>query len=137
MKKERLTEDEILIAMEPGVHDILTVTDSDLVDPKGIRWVKQGLNGSVPTKDACIPPKNGRFNREMNAAFKPHPKMRQFVSTIGRMSSAYAKKQASTTRGLRRKKQLLPRIALPPVPDLTEFEVPPESDSNEAGFERV
>ncbi|ETN08081.1 hypothetical protein PPTG_12581 [Phytophthora nicotianae INRA-310] len=73
----------------------------------------------------------------MDAAFKPHPNMRQFVSTIGRMSSAYAKKQASTTRGLRRKKQLLPRIALPPVPDLTEFEVPPESDSNEAGFERV
>ncbi|KAI9988745.1 hypothetical protein PInf_022280 [Phytophthora infestans] len=71
----------------------------------------------------------------MNAAFKPHPNLRQFVSTIGRMSSAYARKLASITRGLRRKKQRLPRIALPPAPDLTEFEVPPDSDSNDAGFE--
>ncbi|KAF4045865.1 hypothetical protein GN244_ATG01695 [Phytophthora infestans] len=171
--KERLTEDEILIAVEPGVLDILTVIDPELVDPKGIGWVKQeikrkcadqgcvysaqewrrfwlyfrktwleryfitewnvfGIMNSVVTRT------NNpleRFNREMKAALKPHPNLRQFVSTIGRMSSAYARKQASITRCLRRKKQWLPRIALPPVPDLTELEVPPESDSNDAGFE--
>ncbi|KAF4040255.1 hypothetical protein GN244_ATG07442 [Phytophthora infestans] len=71
----------------------------------------------------------------MNAAFKPHPNLRQFASAIGRMSSVYVKKQVSITRGLRRKKQRLQIIALPRVPGLTEFEVPPASDSSNAGFE--
>ncbi|ETI47707.1 hypothetical protein F443_08127 [Phytophthora nicotianae P1569] len=42
------------------------------------------------------------------------------------MSSAYARKQANITQGLRRKKQRPPRISLPPVPDLMNFEVPPD-----------
>ncbi|ETP14874.1 hypothetical protein F441_10222 [Phytophthora nicotianae CJ01A1] len=76
-----------------------------------------------------------RFNREMNAAFKPHPNLRQFVSTIGRMSSAYARKQANITQGLARKKQRPPRISLPPVPDLMDFEVPPELDNDDANLD--
>ncbi|KAG3127107.1 hypothetical protein PI126_g22015 [Phytophthora idaei] len=44
------------------------------------------------------------------------------------MSIAYARRQSSITRGLRRKKQRPPRIQLPPAPDLTSFEIPPDSD---------
>ncbi|EGZ25108.1 hypothetical protein PHYSODRAFT_326178 [Phytophthora sojae] len=69
-----------------------------------------------------------RFNREMNAAFKPHPKLRHFVSTIAKISTAYAQRQANITRGLRKKKQRPPRIELPAAPDLATFEVPPESE---------
>ncbi|ETM55603.1 hypothetical protein L914_01199, partial [Phytophthora nicotianae] len=36
LKKERLMEDKISIAMESGVLDTLSVIDSDLVDPKDI-----------------------------------------------------------------------------------------------------
>ncbi|POM58097.1 Hypothetical protein PHPALM_37303 [Phytophthora palmivora] len=71
-----------------------------------------------------------RFNREMNAAFKPHPNLRQFVATIARMSSAYAQRQSSITRGLRRKKQRPPRIELPTAPDLSQFEAPSDSEDD-------
>ncbi|KAG3065746.1 hypothetical protein PI124_g22176 [Phytophthora idaei] len=47
---------------------------------------------------------------------------------IAGMSIAYARRQSSITRGLRRKKQRPPRIQLPPAPDLTSFEIPPDSD---------
>ncbi|EGZ25609.1 hypothetical protein PHYSODRAFT_326600 [Phytophthora sojae] len=69
-----------------------------------------------------------RFNKEMNAAFKPHPKLRHFVSTIAKFSTAYAQRQANITRDLRKKKQRPPRIELPAAPDLATFEVPPESE---------
>ncbi|KAG2812564.1 hypothetical protein PC112_g15110 [Phytophthora cactorum] len=50
-----------------------------------------------------------RFNREMNAAFKPHPNLLQ-------------SSQNETTA---------PRIPLPQVPDLSHFEVPPDSDTED------
>jgi hypothetical protein len=48
IKNERIPENEISIAMRPGVLDILTVIDPDLVDPKCIAWVK------VMIKQKCI-----------------------------------------------------------------------------------
>ncbi|KAK1928669.1 hypothetical protein P3T76_015772 [Phytophthora citrophthora] len=69
-----------------------------------------------------------RFNREMNAAFKPHPSLRHFVATIAKMSTEYARKMSNITRGLRQKKKRLPRIDLPMSPDFDAFEVPAESD---------
>ncbi|EGZ26009.1 hypothetical protein PHYSODRAFT_326955 [Phytophthora sojae] len=48
LKDERISDDEVTIAMESGVLDILTVIDPDLVDPKGIAWVKQEI------KQRCI-----------------------------------------------------------------------------------
>ncbi|OWY90120.1 hypothetical protein PHMEG_00041895 [Phytophthora megakarya] len=67
----------------------------------------------------------------MNAVFKPHPNLRQFVATIAKMSTGYARSQANITKGLRRKKTCAPRIDLPPAPDLTDFVVPPASDDED------
>ncbi|KAK1930019.1 hypothetical protein P3T76_014516 [Phytophthora citrophthora] len=69
-----------------------------------------------------------RFNREMNAAFKPHPSLRHFVATITKMSTEYAHKMSNSMRALRQKKKRLPRIDLPMSPDFDAFEVPAESD---------
>ncbi|GMF15347.1 unnamed protein product [Phytophthora fragariaefolia] len=175
MKKQRITETEANIAMAPGVLDILTVIEPDLVDPKGIAWVQHRI------KQECIAKKVGysraqwrqfwvyfrktwmerhfetewnvfgiantvvartnnpleRFNREMNAVFKPHPNLRHFVATIAKISTSYAQRQASITIGLRRKKQRPPRIELPTAPDLSTFEVPPESDDDDYEGEEV
>ncbi|EGZ12607.1 hypothetical protein PHYSODRAFT_337026 [Phytophthora sojae] len=166
LKDERISDDEVTIAMESGVLDILTVIDPDLVDPKGIAWVKQEIKqrcianncpysrrewksfwvyfrktwleryyitewnvfGIANTIVARTNNPLERFNREMNAAFKPHPKLRHFVSTIAKISTAYAQRQANITRGLRKKKQRPPRVELPAAPDLATFEVPPESE---------
>jgi hypothetical protein len=168
MKNERITEVEISIAMEPGVLDILTVIDPDLVDPKGLAWVKADIKRRCVVKgcvysrvewrsfwayfrrtwleryfinewnvfgiaDTVVARTNNpleRFNREMNAAFKPHPNLRQLVATIARMSTAYARKQASITRGLRRKKVRPPRIVLPSPPNLSAFHVPSDSEDD-------
>ncbi|ETO73459.1 hypothetical protein F444_10593, partial [Phytophthora nicotianae P1976] len=173
LKKERLTEDKISIAMAPGVLDTLTAIDPDFVNPKGIAWVKQEIKRKCCEKGCVYSSKEWcniwryfrktwleryfitewnifgitnsvvaqtnnpleRLNREMNAAFKPHPNLRQFVSTIGRMSSAYARKQTNITQGFRRKKQRPPRISLPPVPHLMDVEVPPESDNDDANLD--
>ncbi|OWZ15417.1 putative cleavage induced protein [Phytophthora megakarya] len=45
-----------------------------------------------------------RFNREMNAAFKPHPSLRHFVATIAKMSTGYARKMSNITRDCARKR---------------------------------
>ncbi|GMF45320.1 unnamed protein product [Phytophthora fragariaefolia] len=168
-------EAEANIAMAPGVFNILTVIEPDLVDPKGIAWVQHRI------KQECIAKKIGysraqwrqfwvyfrktwleryfvtewnvfgiantvvartnnpleRFNREMNAVFKPHPNLRHFVAIIAKISTSYAQRQASITRGLRRKKQCPPRIELPTAPDLSTFEVPPESDDDDYEDEEV
>ncbi|ETP14629.1 hypothetical protein F441_10449 [Phytophthora nicotianae CJ01A1] len=175
LKKERLTEDKISIAMAPGVLDTLTAIDPDFVNPKGIAWVKQEIKRKCCEKGCVYSSKEWcniwryfrktwleryfitewnifgitnsvvaqtnnpleRLNREMNAAFKPHPNLRQFVSTIGRMSSAYARKQTNITQGFRRKKQRPPRISLPPVSHLMDFEVPPESDNADANLDET
>ncbi|GMF34981.1 unnamed protein product [Phytophthora fragariaefolia] len=165
MKYERISDAEALIAMEPGILDIFTVTDPELVDPKAIAWVKERIKQKCVAKgyaysrpqwrsvwryskkpcldryfitewnmfgiaNAVVARMNNaleRFNKGMNAAFKPHPNLREFVSTIAKMSMAYALRQSSITRGLRRKKQRRPRINLSAVPDLTVFQVPPDS----------
>jgi hypothetical protein len=154
--------------MAPGVLDILTVVDPDLVDPKGIAWVKQEIKRRCAVQgveysylhwrkfwtyfrktwlkryfitewnvfgiaNSVVVRTNNpleRFNREMNAAMKPHPRLRHFVATIAKMSTAYAQRQSSITRGLRRKKQRPPRIQLPASPDLAAFDVPADSDED-------
>lgn len=40
MMKYCITREEIAIAMEQGVLDMLTVIERDLIDPKGINWVR-------------------------------------------------------------------------------------------------
>ncbi|ETM41242.1 hypothetical protein L914_12975 [Phytophthora nicotianae] len=157
MRNKRIMKEEASIAIEPGVPDILTVIDLGLVDPKGIAWVKHDINNDALLKGMCTYVSNGgasgftsekrdssdtssrsgmfgianpvvvrtnnpleMFNRELSAAFKHHTNLRQYVATIARMSPYNA--WASP------KKQRAPRIQLPTAPDLTSFEIPPDSE---------
>ncbi|OWY94003.1 putative cleavage induced protein [Phytophthora megakarya] len=122
------------IVMEPGVLDILIVIDQDLIDPKGIAWVKLEIKKRCAAKswleryfvtewnvfgiaNSVVARTNNpleRFNREMNAVFNPYPNLRHFVATIAKI-----------------KKTRAHRIDLPPAPDLTVFVVPPASDDED------
>ncbi|KAJ8578097.1 hypothetical protein ON010_g1110 [Phytophthora cinnamomi] len=54
------------------------------------------------------------------------------------MSTAHAQRHTSIIRSLREKKYRPPRINLPTAPDLTLFEVPPDSEDDvDAGEEAV
>ncbi|GMF35975.1 unnamed protein product [Phytophthora fragariaefolia] len=75
--------------------------------------------------------------RTQNDRSSCNPNLIHFVATIAKISTSYAQRQASITRGLRRKKQRPPRIELPTAPDLSTFEVPPESDDDDYEGEEV
>ncbi|GMG18436.1 unnamed protein product [Phytophthora fragariaefolia] len=65
------------------------------------------------------------------------PQFASLLASIANISTSYAQRQASITRGLRLKKQRLPRIELPTAPDLSTFEVPPEAGDDDYEDEEV
>ncbi|OWZ13124.1 LOW QUALITY PROTEIN: putative cleavage induced protein [Phytophthora megakarya] len=70
-----------------------------------------------------------RLNWEMNAVFKPHPNLRQFLRL--QRCQPGTREESKHYKASTQKKTRAPRIDLLPAPDLTGFVVPPASDDED------
>ncbi|ETI41271.1 hypothetical protein F443_13490 [Phytophthora nicotianae P1569] len=139
MRNKRIMKEEASIAIEPGVPDILTVIDLGLVDPKGIAWVKHDINNDALLKGMCTYVSNGGasgFISEKRDSSDTSSRSGMFgianpvVVRTNNPLEMFNRELTSEQYNAwaSPKKQRAPRIQLPTAPDLTSFEIPPDSE---------